>query len=313
MAFFSVIIPVYNVEKYLSKCLDSVTSQIFADIEIICVNDGSTDGSLSVLEKYAQKDNRIRVINKENQGVSAARNDGIEASSGEFIMFLDADDMYLPQTCEYVYEKIKQDNPDIVCFGHSNSVKLVEKLARRKDKAKLGNIIANQVFIWNKAFRKTFLTESGIKFPVGVKTAEDIVFCCLCYFCNPKYSYIPKSLYLYTAKRENSATNQSAYCIENDMNAYRVITESDLYKFSNKSVRLLITNHFLSGSVNYWNSLSVKEYKEKYLNDIEEFLALVKNQFSFVDCFRINRFRKLLVIIYRNKLTRYFNKNKINL
>ena len=245
--------------------------------------------------------------------MSASRNDAISVANGEFIMFLDSDDMYLPQTCEYVYEKIKQDNPDIVCFGYSNNVKLMEKLARRGGKAKLGNIIANQVFIWNKAFRKTFLTERGIKFPVGVKTAEDIVFCCLCYFCNPKYSYIPKSLYLYTTKRENSATNQSAYCIENDMKAYKVISESNLYKSADKAVRLLIANHFLSGSVRYWNTWTVEEYREKYLSDIENFLDLVKSQFSFVDCFRINRFRKLLVIIYRNKLTRYFNKHKINL
>ncbi len=313
MAFFSVIIPVYNVENYLSKCLDSVTCQTFADIEIICVNDGSTDESLSILEKYAQNDKRIRVINKENHGVSAARNDGISVANGEFIMFLDADDMYLPQTCEYVYEKIKQDNPDIVCFGHSNNVKLVEKLAKRADKAKLGNIIANQVFIWNKAFRKSFLTENSISFPIGVKTAEDIVFCCRCYFCKPKYSYIPKSLYLYTTKRENSATTQNICCIENDMKAYRVIAESDSYKSSDKSVRLLITNHFLSGSVRYWNTLTVEEYREKYLNDIEEFLILVKNQFSFADCFKINRFRKLSLIIYRNKLTQYLNKHKINL
>ncbi len=313
MAFFYVIITVYNVENYLSKCLDSVTCQTFADIEMICVNDGSTDESLSILEKYAQNDKRIRVINKENHGVSAARNDGISVANGEFIMFLDADDMYLPQTCEYVYEKIKQDNPDIVCFGHSNNVKLVEKLAKRADKAKLGNIIANQVFIWNKAFRKSFLTENSISFPIGVKTAEDIVFCCRCYFCKPKYSYIPKSLYLYTTKRENSATTQNICCIENDMKAYRVIAESDSYKSSDKSVRLLITNHFLSGSVRYWNTLTVEEYREKYLNDIEEFLILVKNQFSFADCFKINRFRKLSLIIYRNKLTQYLNKHKINL
>ena len=146
-----------------------------------------------------------------------------------------------------------------------------------------------------------------------MKTAEDIVFCCRCYFCKPKYSYIPKSLYLYTTKRENSATTQNICCIENDMKAYRVIAESDSYKSSDKSVRLLITNHFLSGSVRYWNTLTVEEYREKYLNDIEEFLILVKNQFSFADCFKINRFRKLSLIIYRNKLTQYLNKHKINL
>lgn len=189
----------------------------------------------------------------------------------------------------------------------------MEKLSKRAGNAKLRNIIANQVYIWNKAFRKSFVTKNDISFPIGIKTAEDMVFCCLCYFRHPKYSYIPKSLYLYTTKRENSATGQSLYCIENDIKAYRTILEFAQYKSANKKLRLVITNHFLSGSVRYWKNLSVKEYREKYLHDIIQFVNLVKEQFSFADCLKMNRFRKLLGIIYFNNLTSCLSTHKINL
>lgn len=90
----SVIVPVYNVEQYLSECLDSILSQTLKDIEIICINDGSPDNSLEILKDYSKKDSRIKIIDKKNEGVGKARNDGIKASTGEFIAFMDADDFY---------------------------------------------------------------------------------------------------------------------------------------------------------------------------------------------------------------------------
>ena len=98
MPKISVIIPVYNVEKYLGQCLDSVVNQTFKDIEIICIDDGSTDSSLDILKKYAQIDSRIIIINSENNGVSEARNKGIERAKGDYIYFIDGDD-YIDQQC----------------------------------------------------------------------------------------------------------------------------------------------------------------------------------------------------------------------
>ena len=92
----SVIIPVYNVEQYLSKCLDSVINQTFKNIEIICINDGSTDNSLKILNEYAMADKRIIVINQENSGVYAARNKGLQIANGKYISFVDSDDWIEP-------------------------------------------------------------------------------------------------------------------------------------------------------------------------------------------------------------------------
>ena len=110
----SVIIPVYNVEKYLSECLDSVVNQTLKDIEIICVNDGSPDGSAAILEEYAQKDNRIKVITQENRGLSEARNSGLKIASGEYIAFLDSDDYIDLKFFEQLYKRGIESNSDVV-------------------------------------------------------------------------------------------------------------------------------------------------------------------------------------------------------
>ena len=94
MVALSVIVPVYNTEKYLRECLDSIINQTFRDIEIICVNDGSTDKSLEILKEYAKQDTRIKIINKKNEGAAAARNDGIKIANGDFVCFMDSDDYY---------------------------------------------------------------------------------------------------------------------------------------------------------------------------------------------------------------------------
>ncbi len=114
----SVVVPVYNVAKYLRRCIDSVLAQTCGDWELVCVNDGSTDGSLDILNEYAARDGRIRIISKQNAGVSAARNDGIAAARGEYVLFLDSDDFIHPQTLEITRRIAQETNADIVSFRH---------------------------------------------------------------------------------------------------------------------------------------------------------------------------------------------------
>lgn len=112
----SVIIPVYNVEEYLRECLDSVINQSLKEIEIICVNDGSKDGSLAILKEYAEKDDRVILIDKPNGEVSSARNAGIVRATGEFIAFVDSDDLIDRETYEYTYNEAIKNNADITVF-----------------------------------------------------------------------------------------------------------------------------------------------------------------------------------------------------
>lgn len=113
----SVIVPVYKVEKYLSRCLDSVLGQTFADFEVICVNDGSPDNCGDILDVYAKKDKRIKVINQENQGLSMARNNGLKVASGDYVLFLDSDDCIHPQLLEITYNLGTKYDADMVSFN----------------------------------------------------------------------------------------------------------------------------------------------------------------------------------------------------
>ena len=119
----SIIVPVYNVEKYIVKCMDSLINQTYRDIEIICVNDASTDCSLTILNQYAKKDSRVKIIDKENEGVSLARNKGIELACGQYLMFVDSDDWIEPTTCEVALSEILKENADVLMWPYVREFK----------------------------------------------------------------------------------------------------------------------------------------------------------------------------------------------
>lgn len=114
----SIIIPVYNVEKYLEQCLKSVINQTFKDIEIICINDGSTDNSLEILEAFQKQDERIKIINKQNEGQGIARNEGLKIAKGEYISFIDPDDWVEQGMYEFLYNKFLETNAQIIRFNY---------------------------------------------------------------------------------------------------------------------------------------------------------------------------------------------------
>ena len=118
MPKISIIIPMYNVEKYLRRCLDSVQNQTFSDFQAICVDDGSPDNSGQIAEEYAARDNRFIVVHKENGGLSDARNAGMPYATGEYIMYLDSDDFIHPQTMEIAYAMARRDKADIVAYTY---------------------------------------------------------------------------------------------------------------------------------------------------------------------------------------------------
>ena len=185
MAKISVIIPVYNVEDYLNKCLDSIINQTFKDIEIICVNDGSKDNSLQIVKEYAQKDNRIKIVDKENGGLSSARNAGLEVATSEWISFIDSDDWLDIDTFEKL-EKIFELNPDIICFGTHLRGEVAPEIAsadaeyyriKHTGLVELNDEIreTTDVATWNKLYKKSIIDKFNLRFPMG-KHYEDYPF-----------------------------------------------------------------------------------------------------------------------------------------
>lgn len=144
MPTISVVIPVYNVERYLRRCLDSVMQQTFSDWEAVCVNDGSSDGSRAILQEFADRDSRFRIIDKENGGVSDARNVGVANALGEYVIFLDSDDLIHPQTMEISYALSQRDGSDIVSW-YKDKLFRPELLIRSKIGMNIDSVIPRNI------------------------------------------------------------------------------------------------------------------------------------------------------------------------
>lgn len=185
----TVIVPVYNAAPWLRRCLESLIGQTYRNLEIICVNDGSTDGSAVILDEYAARDARITVLHQENAGVSAARNAGLAAATGELVTFVDSDDWMELDAYERVLPHM-DEGVDQVCFGglidgaiESELRKNMEAYARVKYSGRMPivqGIRNTNVYACMKVFRKPVIDAYHVQFPVGIACGEDAVFC-FCY------------------------------------------------------------------------------------------------------------------------------------
>ena len=294
MTKISIIVPVYNIEKYLPKCLDSLLNQTFKDIEIICVNDGSTDNSSQVLADYEQKDSRIKIITQENAGVSSARNRGIEVAQSEYIMFLDGDDYYTKDACEVAYNNITTNESDIAVFGMIEKYWLLFKNGRVNKSIKKALMTEEpdlwkfQTFCWNKIYKTDFIKRNKIVFPFGIKTSEDGIFSLICMFNKPKYSFIDKSLYVYRKSRVGSAT-ASFSGIKNDFEAFKFFYETDIYQNQSRDSQLWVVEKFCSG---IWTGY--KRYRCKELQiDIKNFLAYIEAHYDVSELVQFKKYNQL--------------------
>lgn len=187
----SVIIPVYNVQDYLPQCLDSICGQTLRDIEIICIDDGSSDGSLGILKQYAEKDSRIRVLTQGNKGAGAARNYGLRTARGEYLSFLDSDDFFELDMLEQAYQEIERYQADFVVFEsdqyHMDSREYIKNswVVRRKDippympftyRELTDNVFKTFVgWAWDKLYRRSFIAEHDLWFQEQ-RTSNDLLF-----------------------------------------------------------------------------------------------------------------------------------------
>ncbi|MBR2191603.1 MAG: glycosyltransferase family 2 protein, partial [Eubacterium sp.] len=168
----SIIIPAYNSEEFISETLDSAVAQTIDDFEIICINDGSKDSTIDILREYEQENDNVIVIDKENEGVAAARNDGIKIAKGEFLYFLDADDLLESTALEHMYEKAKKYKADLVIaqydiFDESRTymIKDLEDTVLKPTIDKYDLDIINTFSLCNKFFKKEIIDKNDMKIP----------------------------------------------------------------------------------------------------------------------------------------------------
>lgn len=193
----SIIVPCYNVEPYLKECLDSLINQTYKNIEIIIINDGSTDKTKEIIDTYSRKHDIIHVIHQDNAGLSEARNVGIKESSGQFIALVDSDDSVSLKFIEKLYVNIETDGSDICVCGFNNNVPNKKCITGQQA---LMHLLMEQenidILAWNKLYKKELFTEHNISYPKG-KIHEDNLTTYKLYSKAKKISYINESLYNY--------------------------------------------------------------------------------------------------------------------
>lgn len=203
----SVIVPIYNVEKYLEKCINSLLSQTLEDIQIILVNDGSKDNSGNIAKEY-KKNNKDRVIyvEKENGGLSDARNYGIKYATGDFIAFLDSDDYIEKNAYEEMYNKAIEENADYVecdfIWEFPNKIR-VDKQYPYKNKKEMLSFV--RVVAWNKLIKRQLITDNNLEFPKGLRY-EDVEFTYKLIPLINKFAYVDKP-FIHYVQREGSIAN----------------------------------------------------------------------------------------------------------
>lgn len=212
----SIIIPVYNAEKYLHNCIESVLNQSILDYEVILVDDGSTDNSLSICEGYCESDKRVHVIHQENKGVSAARNVGLNYAGGEYIGFIDADDEATKKMYEQMISLADKTNSDIVIcdvmsiFPDGRLVEddtitdLPESTVLYRHDLSVSILKEMAGAVWRCIYRTSFLKEHCIEFPVGLKISEDRIFNLYAMGYASKIAYVKEPLYFRTLNDESA-------------------------------------------------------------------------------------------------------------
>lgn len=228
----SIVVPVFNAEKYLQTCIESIVTHESLDIEVILIDDGSTDNSLKICQEYASKDGRIRIITKDNSGVSDTRNRGIEEAKGEYIVFVDADDFLVEGALDKINEAIVLNRkPDLLIWGFSsvgtramrNDTKM---LARHKNGFSSAELLGHLLsiddherligVIWRCAFKRSMLACNSVRFVKELKMSEDFKFLCDSILVSNRIAVLGEELYTYRAN-EDSVTAKYKDNVHRDM------------------------------------------------------------------------------------------------
>lgn len=211
MPFFSIIIPVYNAEHFLRDCLDSIENQSFKDWELIIINDGSTDNSCSIIKHFLTQNPKIILIEQDNNGVSYSRNQGLDKAKGNYIVFVDADDILYPGALEIAYSYLINKGLDYLRYEYQTidlqkrplypnyEAKVRKKVSNQNLDAAdcITRIVRNEYFLWSGIFRNEIIDKNHLRFMEGCTYNEDTLFMLQFFMCSKTHFYLPTTLYGY--------------------------------------------------------------------------------------------------------------------
>ena len=286
----SIIIPVYNTVKYLSRCFNSVLVQTFADFECLVIDDGSVDGSGKICDEYAKKDSRIKIIHQENRGASAARNTGLDMAVGQWIIFIDSDDWIELDMFEVLVNVAEANGADIVACGfyHEYPKRTVvdARVEKKYDNTihQVSALIKDDIdaFIWNKLYRKTCF--SDIAFPYG-RFFEDIFTAHKLFLKATSCIYVSKPFYHYIKRRKNSITE--TFSMDNLIDFWQA--HKTRYDFFLHDERFN-TDEELMNKLQYWCAIAIArtwrccfantaQERKEYASFFEELQGFTCSQF----------------------------------
>ena len=304
----SIIVPIYNAEKYLNKCIDSIIHQTKKELEIILINDGSTDDSENIIKQY--DDRRIKYFKNKNQGIGKTRNFGINKATGKYIMFLDSDDFLELDACEKMFEKAEKDELDIVMCdyyrffdnGKKEEVKLPDfKNSSLKDNP---NIISEHLSPWAKIYERDLLKKNNIKFVENLKY-EDAPFVIEALDCAKKIGKVnlPLNYYVIHEKSETTVRDEKVFDIIKIVDKIRKYTKNKVYlkdKIDKLTVRI-ITNYTIQQRVQEDKKIGMKFIDSAFLYLQKEVPDYKNNKYyenrSFLK--RTIEKNKLLIIVLK--------------
>ena len=275
----SIIIPVYNVEQYLAQCLDSIINQTITNIEIICINDGSTDHSANILKSYKERDHRIKILTIDNQGAGIARNVGMNIATGKYIIFLDSDDFFEPDFIKKLYEKSEKDNLDIAvcrCNGYDNltdqyttiNYSIKDELLPKKEFFNYKDI-KNAFFDsfvwwpWDKLYRRSFIEKTELKFQ-SLRTTNDLYFVCMSMILANKIGTIKDILIHHRINNLNSISNTRELSWNNYLYALKALKEELKKHGIYANLKIAFINYVWNFSLWHLDTLSGDAFIELY-------------------------------------------------
>jgi len=278
----SIIVPIYNVEKELPRCLESLITQTFKDIEIICVIDGSPDNSLRICEEYKTNEPRMVIISQENQGLSGARNTGLAYSKGKYIQFCDPDDYYVPDMCEKLYNAVISSNADLAIASIRVLYDQIPVIAGDQEYYRVKNrgltvvneyVIRNtDVSACNKIFKKSIIDTYSIFFPQGLHY-EDACFFYKYIFVSKTIYHIPEYLYVYV-RRDNSIMSNTFQKTPRSIDHIKILKNIKEFLLKNNLRNSYETDVFLWMTIIYthlafsWGTESVYDSAIKIVSDL---------------------------------------------
>ena len=277
----SVIIPVYNIQQHLRECLDSVLGQSYPHLQVICVDDGSTDESPAILAQYAQKDNRVQVIRQQNAGPGAARNTGLEAATGEYVIFLDSDDWFEPDFLEKMVDTAVREGADVaICraveFDTNSGRELPSEWMMKKQylPGKLAfapQEMADHLFQftygmpWDKFYRRELLTSSGIRYP-ALKNSEDLAFVYPTLLAAKRIAVVDEVLIHHRINRMASVSNSRCGQPEAPYEAFQIVKEYLEQHQLMDTYRRSFLNWAMEFLVWHISNMSQRDIQKQYLN-----------------------------------------------